>query len=140
MHKDSEDAFKKMASKPLHNEKMTAKRLEFAYQYQHWVVEEWKKVMFCEESHFELRFDNQATHCRRLTGSDCSFPKFTRKMLKHPQKVVVWVFEKDRLVLVDASHLQSLDKYLDNEKWNTRSGKRVMDSAVRDLMTDVGTQ
>ncbi len=49
-----------MASKPLHNEKMTAKRLEFANQYQLWGVEEWKKVMFCEESHFELRFDNQA--------------------------------------------------------------------------------
>jgi hypothetical protein len=121
--------------------------VEFANQYQLWGVEEWKKVMFCEESHFELRFDNQATHCRRLTGSDRSFPKFNRKMLKHPQKVVVWVLEEDsrtRLVLVDASHLQSLGKYLDNEKWKvvdlSRPCWKVMDSAVRDLMTDVGTQ
>jgi hypothetical protein len=68
---------------------MKAKRLEFDNQYQHWGVGEWKKVMFSDENHFELRFGNQATHCRRLKGSDVFSPKFTRKTVKHPQKVMV---------------------------------------------------
>jgi hypothetical protein len=31
-------------------------RLEFARPYVHWGVEEWKRVIFSDESHFELRW------------------------------------------------------------------------------------
>jgi hypothetical protein len=47
-------------------------------------------MMFSDQSHFELRLGNQATHCRRLKVSDRFSLKFTRKTVKHPQKVMVW--------------------------------------------------
>jgi hypothetical protein len=46
--------------------------------------------MFSDESHFELRFGIQTTHCRRLKGLDRFSPKFTRKTVKHPLKAMVW--------------------------------------------------
>ena len=44
---------RKMANKPLLTEAMKEKRLAFANQYGHWTVDQWKKVMFSDESHFE---------------------------------------------------------------------------------------
>jgi hypothetical protein len=81
---------RKMADKPLINERMKNDRLEFPRQHAHWGVEEWKKVMFSDESHFELRFGNQSFRCRRAKGTDRFDPKFTRKRVKHPPKVMVW--------------------------------------------------
>ncbi len=41
--------------------------------------------------YFELHFENQSSQCRRPAGSSNPFsPKFTRKMVKHPQKVMAW--------------------------------------------------
>ena len=81
---------RKMADKPLLTDRMKKDRLEFARRYRHWGVEQWKKVMFSDESHFELRFGNQNFLCRRPKGSDRFDPKFTRKRVKHPQKVMAW--------------------------------------------------
>jgi len=81
---------RKMAKKPFINERMKAQRLEFAEQYQHWTVKEWKKVMFCDESHFELMAGDRVGRCRRAKGSDRYDPKFTRKTVKHPAKIMAW--------------------------------------------------
>ncbi len=53
-------------------------------------MEEWKSVMFSDESHFELQFGNRSVCCRRLVGSDRYASKFTTKTVKHPPKVMVW--------------------------------------------------
>jgi hypothetical protein len=53
-------------------------------------VDDWKDVMFSDGSHFELRFGGQEAWCRRPRGSYHFHPKFTRKMAKHPPKVMVW--------------------------------------------------
>jgi hypothetical protein len=53
-------------------------------------VEDWKKVMFFDESHFELRFANSRGLCRRLCGSDIFDPRFTKKTVKHLPKIVAW--------------------------------------------------
>ena len=53
-------------------------------------MEDWKKVMFSNKSHFELSFGNQSTRVRRPWGSDRFDEKFTRKTVKHPKKVMVW--------------------------------------------------
>jgi hypothetical protein len=71
-------------------ERMKNDRLEFARRYEHWTVEDWKKVMFSDESHFELRTGHQGWRCRRSKGSDWFDPKFTRKRVKHPPKIMVW--------------------------------------------------
>lgn len=81
---------RKMSEKPLINERMKQQRLAFAREYENWGVEDWKKVMFSDESHFELRFGNQASRCRRARGSDRFAPQFTKKTVKHPEKVMAW--------------------------------------------------
>jgi hypothetical protein len=82
---------RKMANKPLINERMKINRLVFTRQHAHWGVEEWKKVMLSDESHFELRFGKQSFCCRRARGTDRFDPKFTRKRVKHPtSNVMVW--------------------------------------------------
>ena len=80
---------RKMAAKPLLTQTMKDKRLAFAHAYRHWTAEDWKLVMFSDESHFELKFSRQ-TRCRRPVGSDRHDPKFTRKTVKHPPKIMAW--------------------------------------------------
>ncbi len=70
---------RKMASNPLLNKQLKAKRLAFARQYQHWGVEQWKKVMFSDESHFELRIGGVEGRCRRPVGSDRFFERQRRQ-------------------------------------------------------------
>jgi hypothetical protein len=77
---------RKMADKPLINERMNNGRLKFSRQNAHWEVKEWKKVMFNNESHFELRLGYQSFCCRRAKGTDRFDPKFTRKRVKHPPR------------------------------------------------------
>jgi len=43
-----------MAKKPLLTDKMKEKRLASCRQYGHWTPDQWKKVLFSDESHFEL--------------------------------------------------------------------------------------
>jgi hypothetical protein len=81
---------RKMADKPLIYKRMKNDSQEFARQYGHWGVKELKKVMFSDESHFELRSENQSFRCRKAKGMDQFDPKFTRKRVKHPPKVMVW--------------------------------------------------
>ena len=81
---------RKMAKKPLLNQRMMDQRLEFAREYGGWGVEEWKSVMFSDESHFELHLGPQPGRCRRPLGSDRFASQFTQKTVKHPQKVMVW--------------------------------------------------
>jgi hypothetical protein len=70
--------------------RLMKKRLEFAKAHVNWSVDDWKDVIFSDESHFELRFGGKEACCRRPRGSDHFHPKFTRKMVKDPPKVMVW--------------------------------------------------
>ena len=80
---------RKMAKKPVLTAKMKEKRMAFCRQYGHWTIDQWKKVMFSDESHFELNTFRRSL-CRRPVGSDRFDPLFTRKTVKHPAKVMVW--------------------------------------------------
>jgi hypothetical protein len=44
----------KMVNKPLLTDRMRNDRLTFARRYAHCGVEQWKKVMFSDENHFQL--------------------------------------------------------------------------------------
>ena len=61
---------RRMVKKPLLNCRMMDQRLDFARQYQRWTVDDWKKVMFSDESRFELRFGQQSLFCRQSRESD----------------------------------------------------------------------
>jgi hypothetical protein len=77
-----------MAKKPILTDKMKEKRLAFCRQYGHWTPDQWKKVMFSDESHFEINCF-RGNLCRRPVRSDRFDPLFTRKTAKHPAKVIV---------------------------------------------------
>jgi hypothetical protein len=76
--------------KPLLTEQIRIQRLELARAYGHWDEDDRKQVMFTDESHFELHFGNQSSWCQQPAGSDPFLPMFTRKIAKHPQKVMAW--------------------------------------------------
>ncbi len=69
---------------------MKDKRLAFYERYRNWTVEDWKKVMFSDESHFEPTFGNKSSICRRPTGMDRLDPRFIKKSVKHPPKLMAW--------------------------------------------------
>jgi hypothetical protein len=57
-----------MAKKPLLTQRMKDQRMAFAMEYWDWRTEVWKKVMFSDESHFELHFGEKFSQCRRPVG------------------------------------------------------------------------
>jgi len=81
---------RRMSAKPLLTQKMKDKRLVFCEAYKHWTKEDWRKVQFCDESHFVLQVGQYAQRCRGRSGEDRYQDKFTRKTVKLPAKVMVW--------------------------------------------------
>jgi hypothetical protein len=81
---------RKMAKKPLLTDRMKLQRLEFARLYGKWGLEERRKVMFSDESHFELRFGSRSWRCRRPVGSDRYAERFTMKTVKPPPPPKSW--------------------------------------------------
>jgi hypothetical protein len=51
-------------------------------------VEDWKVVLFSDENHFEMTFGNKTSRCRRPTGLDRLDPRFTKKSVKNPPKLM----------------------------------------------------
>ena len=78
------------AKKPFLSEKMKAKRLAFAQEHADWSVQRWSKVLFSDESHFEIFTGNRFTRVRRPKGSNRFEDKYTGKTVKHPAKMMVW--------------------------------------------------
>lgn len=80
---------RRAAKKPLITDRMRKKRLQFCRRYRHWTKEQWRGVMFSDESTFRMiRGSSQLV--RRARGSDRYDPKFTVKTVKHPDSVMVW--------------------------------------------------
>ena len=46
---------------------MKKQRLDWAKQYRNWIAEDWSKVLFCEESHFEVQ-RRRSQYVRRSKG------------------------------------------------------------------------
>jgi hypothetical protein len=66
---------RRKAKKPILTQRMMEQRLEFAKAHVNWSMDDWKDVMFLDESHFELRFGGQEALCRRPRGSDSKVHK-----------------------------------------------------------------
>ena len=64
------------------------KRLKFAKLYRHWTVDQWKKVVWSDESPFGLRCQNRS-NVWRLRNQRFS-TRCLQGTLKHQQKVMVW--------------------------------------------------
>jgi len=68
------------AGKLFLNSKHVSKRLEFALLHQHWTIEDWKRVIWTDESLFEVGRNSRRPHVWRRKDekykSDCLAPSF----------------------------------------------------------------
>jgi len=76
-------------SKPMVTDAQRMKRLAFAKNYSSWTQEDWRKVLWTDESVFRVS-DTKGKKVWRRKGSDPCDPRFTAKTLKHPPSLMVW--------------------------------------------------
>ena len=58
-------------------------------KHAHWTTEQWRKVMFSDESNFQV-FKMASTTMRRPRSSDRFDSRYTVPIVKHLQSVIVW--------------------------------------------------
>lgn len=75
--------------KPLLNRTNINARLAWAKKYQAWTIDQWKRVLWSDESGFQL-FNSGRRYCRRRENEDLG-PNKTVKTVKHGGgKIMVW--------------------------------------------------
>ena len=66
-------------SKPFLRPQNKRKRLAWATKYKHYTVDDWKKVLFTDESKFEIYFNKQRQYVRRQSNeqmlNECIKPR-----------------------------------------------------------------
>lgn len=79
---------------PKLTEKQRENRLKFCIERQNWDVEEWKRVLWSDESPFELFHPSSAQNDRVLSTDSSKVPP--REIIKNPPKVMVWAIMNHR--------------------------------------------
>ena len=78
------------AKKPLLSKKNTMARLRFTHDHLHWTTDQWKRVVFSDESKFNLFKSDGPSYVRRPVGSRLD-KKFILPTVKHGGgSVMVW--------------------------------------------------
>lgn len=81
---------RRSAKKPMISSRNRKARLNFAKKYLHWTAAEWKKVLFSDESKFNLFGSDGMQWVHRPVGKRYD-PKYTRPTIKHGGgSVMVW--------------------------------------------------
>ena len=80
---------RRAAAKPLLTQKMKRKRLEFCTKYKDWTAQQWREVMFSDESSFQM-FQAPKKFVRRAAGSLRYDQRYTSATVKHPPSVMAW--------------------------------------------------
>ena len=78
----------KPAKKPRLTPSMKAKRYAFAKAHQHWTTENWRKVLFSDESTVQ-QFTCRKRLVRRPVGARYE-DRYTIQTMKHPPSIMVW--------------------------------------------------
>lgn len=76
----------KPTKKPMMNKKHLQQRLEFCRRHEHWTADDWSKVMWSDESTFQV-FTSSERFVRRSKHSNPCDPRFTRPSVKHPPSI-----------------------------------------------------
>ena len=77
-------------TKPYLSETHREKRLAWAKAHAHWTAEDWRAVIFSDESKFKLFGSDGRQYCWRMPGQAFD-EKFTKKVVKHGGgSVMVW--------------------------------------------------
>lgn len=77
------------ATKPLLSRTHRLKRLQFCKRYEKWTIENWKTVIFSDESPFNIFGNRGALKVRRSVGERYK-PECVLSSVKHPLTVNVW--------------------------------------------------
>lgn len=92
---------------------MMKKRLSWAKKYKDWTVEQWSKVFFSDETHFEVH-GHRSKFVRRSPGEPLR-PGHIQQAPKHPPKVMFWgcftAFGPETLHPIDG--MMNSTKYID---------------------------
>lgn len=75
--------------KPLMTKSHLKKRLEFCQRHKDWTPEQWGKVMWSDESTFQL-FQSSKKFLRRNSLTDACDSRYTVPVVKHPPSIMVW--------------------------------------------------
>lgn len=75
--------------KPLLTKKMRQGRLAFAKQHQGWTVQDWRKVMWSDESTFQCGAKRRGK-LRRPAGANKFDSRYIETTVKHPDSVMIW--------------------------------------------------
>lgn len=77
------------AKKPLLTNKMKRARLEWAKMYRNWTPDDWRSVLFSDESRFNLHGHDGMNRVRRRKGEKY-LPECLLRTVKHPTSIMVW--------------------------------------------------
>lgn len=80
---------RKPAKKPLLTKKMMCSRLEWAKKYINWTAADWRKVIFSDESRFNLHGHDGFNRVRRRKGEKY-LPECILPTVKHPTSIMIW--------------------------------------------------
>lgn len=75
--------------KPFLSLEQRMKRVHWAKQYQHWTVEDWKQVIWSDETRISLFGSDGKTYVRRRPG-EAYLPQCMTPTVKHPLSIMVW--------------------------------------------------
>lgn len=115
----------KARKKPLLSEKQRLNRLKWAREHLKWTTDQWQRVLFSDESTFNINNHAGNTYVRRFPGEEFS-PKCIIPTIKHPTSVMVWGCMSSRGVgrLHIISGMMNATKYIDVlQNKMLRSGK-----------------
>lgn len=101
--------------KPLLTEKMKKKRVEWCRKYQDMPTDFWRKIIWSDETMIQLTFGEDGRFVRRASWQNPFEPKYLRKTVKHPLKVMFWgcfsTHKIGRLHICDG--IMNSDKYIE---------------------------
>lgn len=75
--------------KPYLTNKMKKKRLEWAKAHRYWTVQQWKNVLWSDESKFNL-YSNDGRRLVRRRPGEALHPDCIERTTKHPTSVMIW--------------------------------------------------
>lgn len=103
------------AKKPLLRPQNKRKRLQFAKDHDHWTIDQWKSVLWSDESKFQLFGSNRRQYIRRQTG-ERQKPNCVASKVKHGGgSVMVWgCFSYDGV-----GQLKKIDGILTKESYHS---------------------
>lgn len=114
------------AKKPLLTPNQRKKRLQFCKRYSNWTIDDWKEVLFSDESLFS-QFGSQVSLVRRPPNTRFCI-RYTAPTVKHCKKVMVWGcfsgMGRGSLYFVEEGVTVNADEYL-----------RILDDKLVRIMT-----